>query len=316
MADINQVVSSIAAGWVVSCGGVLVVAGASKLYRGARDLDGGTAVRRLLRMPRHQWRRAELAVGGLECATGILVCSGVNPALGGIAMAALASVFCVLLACVRVKRVTGDCGCIRWRPAPETTQQAFTWRAMARSGMLFGAGIAGAAGAADMTGASGGAWFAAGILAGGTVLALLSVPMPVLTPVCRRPLWRGTRAALTALAGQEIFAAMAASAGPFEPVAWHRRTGCTDEFWFRSAAGPSSQAVVFRVSHTAPGGRLAVHASRQDGRAPGTTWPAQALSVPNVPGASQPGDTVRHHKSQEGSLVTEGRRYEIPGRAR
>jgi hypothetical protein len=315
MVDINQVTSSIVAGWVVSCGVVLVVAGASKLYRGARDLDGGTAVRRLLRMPRHQWRRTELAVGGLECATGILVCSGANPALGGIAMAALAGVFCVLLGYMRVKRVPGDCGCIRWRPAPETTRQAVTWRAMARSGMLFGAGIAGAVGAADVTSASGGGWFAAGILAGGTVLALLSAPMPVLTPVCRRPLWRGTRATLNTLAGQEIFAAMAASAGPFEPVAWHRRTGCTDEFWFRSAAGPSGQAVVFRVSHTAPGGRLAVHASRQDGRARETTWPARAVSVPNVPGASQPGSAARHHKSQEGSLETERRRDEIPGRA-
>jgi hypothetical protein len=316
MADINQVTSSIVAGWVVSCGVVLVAAGASKLYRGARDLDGGTAVRRVLRMPRHQWRRAELAVGGLEGATAILVCSGANPVLGGIAMAALASVFCVLLGYMRVKRVPGDCGCIGWRPAPETTRQAVTWRAMARSGMLLGAGLAGAIGAADVTGASGGAWFAAGLLAGGTVLALLSVPMPVLTPVCRRPLWRGTRTALRALAGQEIFAAMTASAGPFEPVAWHRRTGCTDEFWFRPAAGPSSQAVVFRMSHAAPGGRLAVHASRQDSPARGTTWPAQALSVPNVPGASPPGDAVRHDKSQEGSLVSEGRRYEIPGRAR
>jgi len=291
------------------------VAGASKLYRGARDLDGGTAVRRLLRMPRHQWRRAELAVGGLECAIGILVCSGVNPALGGIAMAALASVFCVLLGYMRVKRLPGDCGCIRWRSAPETAHQAVTWRAMARSGMLFGAGIAGAIGAADVTRASGGTWFAAGILAGGTVLALLSVRMPILTPVCRRPLWRGTRATLNTLAGHEIFAAMAASAGPFEPVAWHRRTGCTDEFWFPAAAGPGGQVVVFRASRTAPGGRLAVHASRQDGRAPGTTWPARAVSVPNVPGASQPGGAARHHKSQESSLVTEGRRYEVPGRA-
>ena len=315
MVDINQVTSSIVAGWVVSCGVVLVVAGASKLYRGARDLDGGTAVRRLLRMPRHQWRRAELAVGGLECATGILVCSGANPALGGIAMAALASVFCVLLGYMRVKRIAGDCGCIGWRAAPETTQQATTWRATARSAMLLGAGIAAATGAADVTGAPGRAWFAAGILAGGTVLTLLSVRMPVLTPVCRRPLWRGTRATLNTLAGHEIFAAMAASAGPFEPVAWHRRTGCTDEFWFPAAAGPGGQVVVFRASRTAPGGRLAVHASRQDGRAPGTTWPARAVSVPNVPGASQPGGAARHHKSQESSLVTEGRRYEVPGRA-
>ena len=89
MVDINQVTSSIVVGWVASCGAVLVVAGASKLYRGARDLDGGAAIWRLLRMPRRQWRRAELAAGGLECATGMLVCSGANPALGGVGMAAL-----------------------------------------------------------------------------------------------------------------------------------------------------------------------------------------------------------------------------------
>ena len=315
MVDINQITSSIVAGWVVSCGAVLVVAGASKLYRGARDLDGGMAIRRLLRMPRRQWRRAELAVGGLEFATGVLVCSGANPALGGVGMAALASVFCVLLGYMRVKRVRGDCGCIRWRSAPETTPEAVTWRAMARSGMLFGAGIAGAIGLADVTGASGRAWFAAGILAGGIVLALLSVSMPMLTPVCRRPLWRRMRTTLNTLAGHEIFTAMAASAGPFEPVAWYRRTGCTDEFWFPSAAGQSSQAVVFRVSHTAPGGRLAVHASLQDGRTRGTTWPTRAVSAPNLPDASQPGSAARRHKSQEGSLVMEGRRYEVPGSA-
>ena len=315
MVDINQITSSIVAGCVVSCGAVLVVAGASKLYRGARDLDGGMAIRRLLRMPRRQWRRAELAVGGLEFAMGVLVCSGVNPALGGVGMAALAGVFCVLLGYMRVKRVRGDCGCIRWRSAPETTPEAVTWRAMARSGMLFGAGIADTIGPADVTGASGRAWFATGILAGGIVLALLSVNMPMLTPVCRRPLWRQMRATLHALAGHETFAAMAASAGPFGPVARSRRTGCTDEFWFTPTAGQGSQAVVFRVSHTAPAGRLAVHASLRDGRTPETSWPARVVSVPNPPDASQPRSAARRHKSQEGSLVMEGRRYEVPGSA-
>lgn len=315
MVDINQVTSSIIAGWVASCGALLVVAGAAKLYRGARDLDGSTAIRGMLRMPRRRWRRAELAVGGLECATGMLVCSGAYPALGGVVMAALASVFCVLLGYMRVKRVQGGCGCIRWRPAPETTTEAVTWRALARSGMLFGAGIAHAIVPANVTGASSRAWFAAGILAGGTVLALLSVSMPMLTPVCRRPLWRRMRTTLNMLAGHEIFTAMAASAGPFEPVAWYRRTGCTDEFWFPPAAGQGRQAVIFRVSHTAPGGRLAVHASRLDGQTRGTTWPVQAVSVPNRPDAFQPGSAARRHKIQEGSLVMDGRRYEVPGSA-
>ena len=46
----------------------------------------------------------------------------------------------------------------------------------------------------------------------------------------------------------------------------HRRTGCTDEFWF-TAAGPGRRAVVFEVSQAAPGGRPAVHASLRDGPA-------------------------------------------------
>jgi hypothetical protein len=306
VADVNQVTSSIVAGWVVSCGAVLIVAGGGKLYRGARDLDGGTAIGRVLRMPRRQARRAELAVGGLECATGMLVCSRTHPALGGAGLAALASVFCVLLGYMRIKRVPGGCGCIRWRPAQETTPQAVTWRAMARGGMLVGAGIAEAIIPADVTGAWHRAWFAAGIVAGGTVLVLLSVPMPVRTPVCRRPLWRPMRATLRTLAGHEMFAAMAASAGPFGPVARYRRTGCTDEFWFTPAAARGSQAVVFRVSRTAPAGRLAVHASRRDGRTPETTWPARAVGVPHLPDASQPRSAARRHISQEGSLVTEG----------
>ena len=36
----------------------------------------------------------------------------------------LASVFCVLLGYMRIKRVPGGCGCIRWRQAPETTPEA------------------------------------------------------------------------------------------------------------------------------------------------------------------------------------------------
>ena len=314
MVDINQITSSIVAGWVVSCGAVLIVAGTGKLYRGARDLDGSTVIWGVLRMPPRQRRRAELAAGGLECATGVLVCSGANPVLGGAGLAALASVFCVLLGYMRIKRIPGGCGCIRWRPIPEPAPETVTWRAIARSGMLLAAGIAGAILPAEVTGASGRAWFAAGMLAGGTVLVLLSVNTPVITPVCRRPLGRQMRATLHALAGHEIFAAMAASAGPFGPVAWYRRTGCTDEFWFTPAAGQGGQAVVFRVSRTAPGGRLAVHASRRDGRTPGTAWPTRAVSVPNLPDASQPGSAARRHRT-EGSLIREERRHEVPGRA-
>ena len=283
MVGINQVTSSIVAGCVVSCGAVLVVAGASKLYRSARSVDGATAIRRALRMPRHQWRRAELAVGTAEFAMGVFVCSRASPVLGGVGLASFGMVFCVLLGYVRVKRVPGDCGCIRWRPAPETAPEPVTWRAMVRGGMLLGVGIVSAIVPADTAGAPYRAWFGGGMLVGGTVLVLLSMPMPVRTPVCRRALWRRMRGTLRVLAGHEVFAAMAASAGPFEPVARHRRTGCTDEFWFTAAAGPGSQAVVFRVSHVAHDGRLAVHASLRDGRTPGTIWPARAVKVQDLP---------------------------------
>ncbi len=283
MVGSNQVTSSIVAGCVVSCGVVLVVAGASKLYRSARRVDGATALRSALRMSRHQWRRAELAVGATEFAMGVFVCSGASPLLGGVGLASFGMVFCVLLGYVRVKRIPGDCGCIRWRPAPETSPEPTTWRAMVRAGMLFGVGIVSVIVPADTAGASYRAWFCGGMLASGTALVLLSLPVPVRTPVCGRALWRRMRGTLRVLAGHEIFAAMAASAGPFEPVVRYRRTGCTDEFWFTAAAGPGSQAVVFRVSHAAHDGRLAVHASLRDGRTPGTIWPARAVKVQDLP---------------------------------
>jgi hypothetical protein len=79
-----------------------------------------------------------------------------------------------------------------------------------------------------------------------------------------------------------MFAAMAASAGPFEPVARYRRTGCTDEFWFTAVTGSGSEAVVFQVRQAVSGARLAVHTSLRDTRAPGTSWPARAITVADV----------------------------------
>ncbi len=281
MIGINQVIGSVISGCAISCGAVLVVAGASKLYRGARDLDDMTAIRRALRMPRRPWRITGLAAGGVECATGILVCSGAYPVLGGAGMAALGAVFCILLGYVLVKQIPGGCGCIRWRTAPETAE-AVTWRAMARSGMLLGTGIAYMMVSADAANAPRGTWFGGAVVASGTVLVLLSMHMPVRTPVCRRPLWRRTRTTLRVLAGHEMFAAMAASAGPFEPVARYRRTGCTDEFWFTAVTGQESQAVVFQVHQAVPGARLAVHTSLRDARTPGTSRPARTITVANV----------------------------------
>ena len=283
MTGFDQATSSIVTGWVVSCGVVLVVAGASKLYRGARRVDGATALSRALRMSRRRWRRAELAVGAAELAVGVLVCSGASPMLAGAGLASFGALFCVLLGYVRVKRIPGDCGCIRWRAEPQTAPEPATWPPIVRGGMLVCAGIIDVIGPADAARAPYLAWFGGGLLAGGTVLVLLSMRMPVRTPICRRPLRRRMRATLRVLAGHEMFAAMTASAGPFGPVARYRRTGCTDEFWFPAAAG-QGQAVVFQVSHAAPSGRLAVHVSLRDGRTPGSTWPGRAVSVQDLPG--------------------------------
>jgi hypothetical protein len=279
---INKVIESIISGCAVSCGAVLVVAGAGKLYRGVRGFDDMTAIRRALQMPRRQWRLFGLTAGGAECVMGAVVCSGAYPLLGGAGLATFGAVFCVLLAYVFVKQVPGGCGCIRWRTATETATEALTWRAMARSGMLLGVGLACMAVSADAVKAPRQYWFGCGVVAGVTVLVLLSMPRPVRTPVCRRPLWRGTRTTLRALASHEMFAAMADSAGPFGPMAWYRRTGCTDEFWFTTLTGQGSQAVVFRVHRTAPGARLAVHTSLRAPLAPETGRPTRAITVADV----------------------------------
>lgn len=249
-------------GCIASCGALLVVAGVSKIYRGVRGAAGDTAVRRALRVPLRRWRRAEPAIGGLECAVGVAVWT--YPAAGGAAMAAAGAAFCALLGYARVKRVPGGCGCVTWRTPARSAGQRVSWPDIVRSAVLLGAGLAAAvlrpeAAAVDR------AWFGAGLLAGGAVLALLSLT-PLRTPVCHRPIWRPARATLRALTGHAVFGAMASAAGPFGPVARYRRTGCTEEFWF-AAAQPAGdvrgqeRAVAFRVRHTSPDGTLAVQAS-------------------------------------------------------
>jgi len=293
--DINQVLESVISGCAISCGAFLVVAGASKLYRGIRALEDMTAIRRALRMPRRRWRLFGLAAGGVECVTGLLVCSGAYPVLGGASLTGLGAAFSVLLAYVLVKQIPGGCGCIRWRTVSETAAEAVTWRAMARGGALLGAGIAYMLVAADVLKAPRGDWFGGGVVASGTVLVLLTLRMPLRTPVCRRPLWHHTRTTLRALTSHQMFAAMAASAGPFEPVARYRRTGCTDEFWFTAVTGSGSEAVVFQVHQPGSGARLAVHTSLRDTRAPGTNWPARAITVADVPTEMSRGTRASDH---------------------
>jgi hypothetical protein len=297
---INQVIGSVIAGCAVSCGAVLAVAGASKLYRGTRGLDDMTAIRRALRMPRRQWRLFVLTAGGTECVIGAAVCSGEYPVPGGASLAALGAVFCTLLAYVLVKQVPGGCGCIRWRTAAETAAEAPTWRAIARSGMMLGVGVAYTVVSAGEANAPRQVWFGGGVVAGIIVLVLLSMPGPVRTPVCRRPLWRKTRTTLRALTSHQSFAAMAGSAGPFGPVVRYRRTGCTDEFWFAVPTGQSGQAVVFQVNRAAPGARLAVHMSLRDVPTSGANWPTRTITVadvlPEVPRAAAGRDYLRSPK--------------------
>lgn len=244
-------------GCVASCGALLVLAGASKLYRGARRMDGSTAIWRALRIPRRLARRAEFAAGGLEGVTGALVCARVYPVAGGVAMASLGAAFCALLVYVRVNRIPGGCGCVSWRRRAE----AVTWRAVVRAGMLTAAGVANALVSSGGTAALHRPSFYAGVLTGGIVLSLLSAHGAVRTPVCHRPLWRPARASMRALTGHEVFAAMVSAAGPLGSDVRYRRTGCADEFWFPVMGGDDGKAVVFRVSYAAPGGSLAVHAT-------------------------------------------------------
>lgn len=233
-------------------------------------------------MPRRLWRLFGLAAGAIECLVGALVCSGAYPVLGGASLVALGTVFCAVLAYVVFAHVPGSCGCIRWRAATETGAEALTWRAIARSGMMFGVGVAHTVVSAGAAHAPRQYWFGPGFVAGTAVLMLLSMPVPVRTPVCRRPLWRKTRTTLRALASHPSFAAMADSAGPFGPIARHRRTGCTDEFWFTVPPGQGNLAAVFHVNRPAPGARLAVHVSLRDVPTSGANWPTRTITVADV----------------------------------
>lgn len=248
------------AGWAASCGVLLAVAGASKLYRGVRGVAGGTAILRALRLPRRLWRPAETAVGCAECAAGLAVCAGVH--LAALVMAGLGAAFCVLIGYARVRRVPGGCGCIEWRAPARSAGQTISWPELARSAMVLGAGVAGAVAGPGDAAAFGRAWFDAGVLAGGAACVLLSVPAPWRTPFCHRPLWRPRRATLRALTDHGLFESMAASAGPFGPPTAHRRAGCADEFWFAQLDGRGADAAVrFEVSRAGRGGALTVRAS-------------------------------------------------------
>jgi hypothetical protein len=222
-------------------------------------------------MSRQRWRHFTWVAGGVECTVGMLVCSGAHPALSGASMAVLGAVFCALLGHVLVKRVPGGCGCIRWRATAETAADSVTWRPVARGALLSGAGVANALLRSGAAVVSQPGWFVAGFTAGGLVLVGLSVRTLIRTPICRRPLLRRTRAMLGTLAGYETYTAMAAWAGPFSPVVRHRRTRCSDQFWFTPADGRPSQAVIFEINHAVNSPLPAVHVSVRDWQAPEVT---------------------------------------------
>ena len=279
--------SLLLAGCVASCGVLLVVAGASKVYRAVRRVPDASAVRRALGVTKRRWRRVETVAGFAEGAAGAVVVAGVYPAAGGAAMAAAGAGFCVLLGYARARGVPGGCGCIQWRAAPGQAARVVSWREMARGALVAVAGVAGAVFLRGEAGAFIRPWFWAGIAAGGAVLILLSTGALPRTPVCRRPVWFPARVTLRALAGHGVFAAMAESAGPFGPVVRYRRAGCSQEFWFTpvlpEAAGPGPagggpRAVVFQARYAAPGGGLAVQASVRDAPAAGD-WPDRALGA-------------------------------------
>ena len=310
MAGIGSGASLFLAGCVASCGVLLVVAGASKLYRAARRMPDASAIRRALRMTRRRWQRTEPGIGVLECAIGVIVFAGVYPALGGAAMAVLGAGFCALLGYARAQRVPGGCGCIEWRAVPPPSAETVAGREMARAALVAVAGLAGAVFLRAEAGAFGQPWFYGGILAGSAVLILLSMRALPRTPVCRRPVWFPARATLRALAGHGVFEAMAESAGPLGPVVRYRRAGCSQEFWFTPlpppAAGPglaggAERAVVFQVRHMAPGEDLAVQASVRDGRAAGD-WPARVIAA-RGPGSRVPEGGVTGSRVPEGGIM-------------
>jgi hypothetical protein len=252
----------LAAGWVTSCGLLLMVAGVGKVRASARRRHGGDAIRRVLRLRRARWRAVSAAAGVAECCVGAAVCAAPAVRASGVpacaALAALGAAFCALLAYARRRRVPGGCGCLGWG----ADRQAVTTRSVVRAGLLAGAGLLGAINPGIFHHVPSAPPFAAGLVSGAAILAALSTGrITALGPrsrVCRRPLWRARAVTAAALASHGVFQAMTEAAGPFGAEI-HRRDGCADEFLFPAADGPG-RAVLFRVTHT--GGRgIAVHAT-------------------------------------------------------
>lgn len=260
---------SLVFGAEVSCGLLLVVAGAGKASQAARGLESDTALRRLLRMPARRWRWVEFGTGIAEIATA--VAAGIWPAIAGAVMAALGVVFCGLLWRVKAAGIPGGCNCLGTR---RYAADSVGVRDVVRAGVL---AVTGVAAAVALRGNEDpfGLMAVAGFVVAGAVLAALSVP-PV-RRACNRPLVAPVRATLRALTGHLLYQSMAASAGPFEPEAGYRRSGCDDEFWFVPARGGAP--VVFSVGHNGTGGGRGLTIRTARAKA-GAEMPTRKVAVP------------------------------------
>jgi hypothetical protein len=252
-------------GAVAGCGALLVVSGLAKLAGGARrgPDDGGTAVRRALRLDASRWRAFQGAAGAAECAVGVWVAgTDVLPVVCDALMAGLGLAFLAVLIRIRRLRIAGDCGCLGRRRASRAAATAATPWALSRAGIVAAAGVLGAATrtAAPFTlptteSALGYA------VALGTLVVLAGADLDMRTPRCGRALLFPTRRALGEVTAHGVYLAMARSLGTSGgPVAF-RRTGCSDEFWFPApGTGPDGPRYLAISAGRTASGALAVKA--------------------------------------------------------
>ncbi len=269
-----------AAGAVAGLALFLVITGLGKTCRGWRQPPGESgfrhapadnagarddpAIRQALRLPAGAWRVLLPVVGCAEVGAGAAALSGRYPTGAGAAMLVLGAAFVIVLGYARARRVTGGCGCNSWRRRPEPV----SWRSFLRAALLTGAG------AAELTKIGVDVrlspmprpWFAAGALAAAGILLLAGQTGQLRTPVCHRPVLFPVRRTLRALASHAAFAGMATAVGPFDPTVLHKRTACTDQFWFSG----SGETVSFDVQHT--GRSLAIRSAVSAAPGPASEW--------------------------------------------
>lgn len=248
------------AGAVRSCGALLVLSGAAKLYRASRRApDGGGAIRAALRISSGRWRLVEPAAGVVEAATGVAVCFAFHPVASGIALAVLGAVFGGLLAYARREKAGGGCACVRRSKDPNA---AIGWPVQVRAAWLLLAGViealvrlprpvpqAGAAGVVGLAGVS-------------TLILMVGAEGLWHGALCRFPIGLGRRTSLSTLMEHGVFEAMAGAVGPFAEGFVYRREGCIEEFRFAALprANRADRVVAFRVGRTVRGSGLAVEA--------------------------------------------------------